>query len=47
MYLLFIVNRSIKTIIKTVRNVKFLPINFENLKVRKTKSPIISALKTS
>ena len=47
MYLLFIVNRSIKTITKIVINVKFLPINFENLKVRKTKSPIIKALNTS
>ena len=47
MYLLLIVNRSIKTITKTVINVKFLPINLENLSVRKTTSPIIIALKTS
>ena len=47
MYLLFTLNKSIKTIVNTIRNVKFLPINLYDLSVANINIPIIIALITS
>ena len=46
-YLLFTVNKSTNTRIETKINVKFLPINLENLRVKNIIPPINNALKIS